>query len=92
MLRRSATALLPRLLQGGSQQGAAPLAAAFQHVPAFSWASSSEEKPSSSGQLFRRESRCLLRCLYVAHKNWGSSGRPKPADEGSALGSEGNLL
>lgn len=53
MLRRSATALLPRLLQGGSQQGAAPLAAAFQHVPAFSWASSSEEKPSSSGQLFR---------------------------------------
>lgn len=92
MLRRSATALLPRLLQGGSQQGAAPLAAAFQHVPAFSWASSSEEKPSCSGQLLKSESLGLLRCLNVASGNWGSSGRPGPANDGSPLGWKGNLL
>ena len=53
MLRRASAALLPRLLQQQGGAGAAPLAAAATHVPAFSWG---DDKPSASGaQVFRRE-------------------------------------
>jgi hypothetical protein len=53
MLRRASAALLPRLLQQQGGAGAAPLAAATTHVPAFSWG---DDKPSASGaQVFRRE-------------------------------------
>ena len=53
MLRRATAALVPRLLQQQGGAGAAPLAAAATHVPAFNWG---DDKPAaSSAQVFRRE-------------------------------------